>query len=285
MKREKKIERARTNLAYYKEMVTPDHDQSGHWYLLGGKRLPSVTTALQLVKDDSIRNWKMNRALDHFIGELTKSITLPSVEELQELKQKAKDAPQQEFVEAGDIGSAVHTLREIYISEWLEHGRRPGYALVELQQTAPEIFKYDARVTSCLLALDKFYTQMKYEPVACEMPVGHIPYNIAGSIDDLGFISSSDNLFLMDLKTSNHGEKLSYWLQVVTYAHLLERMTRIRVDKINIVHVSKTDATYKLFPVPFKPELIKCALNIIKASNSVKEVERIMFDEKSLPSI
>jgi len=283
MKREKKIERVRTNLAYYKEMVTPDHDHTGHWYLMGGKRMSSVTTALQMVKDDSIRNWKMNRALDHFIGELTKTFTLPSTEELEEIKQRAKDAPQREFVEAGDIGSAVHTLREIYVSEWLETGRRPGYALIELQKNAPEVFRNDPRVTSCLLALDKFYTQMGYEPVGCEMPVGHIPYNIAGSIDDLGFIKGSDDLFLMDLKTSNHGEKLSYWLQVITYAHLLQKMTRIRVDKINIVHVSKTDATYKLFPVPIKPELIRCALNIIKASNSVKEVERIMFDEKSLP--
>src|SRR3990167_1581989 len=74
-----------------------------------GTQFRRVTNLLQLLKDPSLANWKMNESHRYILEHADRASTL---EGLAELIIEAKRVPQQIFENAGDIGSRIHGYRQ-----------------------------------------------------------------------------------------------------------------------------------------------------------------------------
>jgi hypothetical protein len=275
--------------------IRPDHDNTGHYYVFEGKRYPSVTKELATLKDEGLMNWKMNRALgyvqEYYLGVLSVDKNEEREVRMEKLIAEAKLAPQLEFEGAGDIGRQVHDWRETWFTYWIETNKDP----------APVFTGTDPSVISGCRGIKKFVDETGYIPVACELSLASHDIGVGGMLDDVGILPNpvkvpkSDpdmgegyktvykpKLCLIDLKTSNIGDKTSYFLQVAFYYYMFKKMTGISCQEFYILHVSKTDGSYKLIPINNMRELIKDAKLLIKLN---KSLARINQDKKKEPII
>lgn len=275
--------------------IRTDHDATGHYYVFEGKRYPSVTKELATLKDEGLMNWKMNRALEYLKPILLDPVALDGKtreEKLNEITQAAKLAPQLEFEGAGDIGRQVHDWRERWFRTIIGDDQLVGSGLAKVA---------DPSVVSGCRAITKFVEDTGYIPVACELPLASHDLGIGGMLDDIGILPNpikvlkSDpvmgdgyrtvykpKLCLVDLKTSNIGDKTSYFLQVAFYYYMFKKMTGITCHEFYILHVSKTDGSYKLIPINNMRELVKDARLLIKLNRSL---DRINQEKKKEPII
>lgn len=245
--------------------IVPDHDDTAHYYKLNGVRYPSVTGALQILKDPGLMNWKMNRALEHVRTELaTEMYNLNRPEDMDRLFAEAKLAPVKEFEGAGSIGTEVHNWRESWFSKIINGNNIQDY----LQ------YQHDSRieVISACRAIAKFMSDTKYTPVACELYLVDPTLSIGGTADDIGVLNGK--LGFMDLKTSNIGDKDSYFYQVAIYVYMFEKLYGIRTHWHKILHVSKTDGSYKLIDIPDIRKRIKEAKIIVKVDQFLKSLRQ-----------
>src|SRR3990167_8098709 len=120
-------------------LVVPKHDERGHWYEVPSlaRVLPSVTTCLQVVKDDSIRNWRLNRAVDYVFANHSLFTPENIMEHLESMKRVSVDL----LEDAGDIGTAIHSLREQFFKKTIDPN---------------DIRLTDVRAQSAVRALNKF---------------------------------------------------------------------------------------------------------------------------------
>lgn len=276
------------------------HDETGHYYVLNGQKYPSVTAQLQMLKDEGLMNWKMNRALKHIENEIFKiqtdgrnQMNSVSIEYLRILIEQARLVPIKEFEGAGDIGRQVHEWREKWFKELIE-------GKTELI-SASHIGTTDPAVTSATRAIRKFVTETNYIPVACELFLADPVLGIGGTLDDIGILPGAykepysdpvlgggyklrynPKLVLIDLKTSNIGNKTSYYLQVALYYYMFKKLTGISIKEFYILHVSKTDGTYKLIPIKNMTQLIRDAKTLLKLK---KSLDRIDGEKKKEPIV
>lgn len=254
--------------------IKAEHTEDGHFYRMGSRVLPSVTKKLKIIKDESLMNWKMNRALDYVFAHY-KEFT---AENVMEQLDKAKLVPVQEFEEAGDLGSKVHEARYLYFQAWIKENARPeSTRLVDYSPSGSQ----DPRVVSAWRAFMKFLDDYRYEPIVCEMYVGDLALGVGGTLDDIGLISVpvrngdpecthsmvrlncvkcdfklKKTLVLMDLKTSNQ-YKNHYHLQVALYFYMFVRLTGIRPKQAFILKLSKDDGTYSVEHLTNLPALVR----------------------------
>lgn len=271
------------------------HDEKSHWYTMDGLKYPSVTAKLQILKDEGLMNWKMNRALEYLRNYIMagSNIDLDS-NNIDEFIAEAKLAPQLEFEGAGSIGTQVHDWRERWFSEIIQSTD---------DMTIDHVLDKDAdsAVISGCRGIHKFMEETDYIPVATELRLASHELKLGGSLDDIGILPHPykvevDNpvlgkgykirykpkLALIDLKTSNIGDKASYFLQVALYYYMFKRLTGITLQEFYILHVSKVDGTYKLIPIPDIVERIKDAKLVLKLNDSL---ERIAEAKKKKPII
>lgn len=273
-----RLEKLRLTFEKKKNLVLPDYDSTGHWYRDTSNpnlRLNSVTQSLQFVKDPSIANWKMNRALEFVEQTLMREETL---EHLSDIVKQAKNVPQEQFQEAGDVGTAIHKVREVFINDWLKERIKPASVREYYQGNDP-------RIISGLLALDNFYNYENYQPIVCEFNAADWKIGVGGCIDDIGTVKDYEGISLIDLKTSNQQEKLSYWLQVLSYVYLLRKTTGFQVRNVFILHVSKDKPVYSLIPITCNPTTIKSAVAMIRAGQALKRIEMAMEEKHYIPKI
>ena len=247
--------------------IKTDHDETGHYYLFNGKRLPSVTAKLQILKDPSLANWKMNRALEYIkqnIGRLALKVAIK--EDYESIFDEAKLAPQLEFEGAGDIGKAVHNWRENWFRDIIENGIDPE--LIPAPPNYPAT--PEPSVMSGCRAVNRFVKDTGYIPLACELFLADEKLNIGGTGDDIGLLDGK--VAFIDLKTSNIADKDSYFYQVALYVCMFERLYHIRTQVHKILHVSKTDGTYKLLDIPDIRRRIREAKQIIKVDAFLAEL-------------
>ena len=263
--------------------ITTAHDEKGHWYVKDGKKYGSVTKELQTLKDEGLMNWKMNRALEYIKDnwlEVRNTIEMPKLEAIIE---QAKLAPQQEFEGAGDIGRQVHDWREKIFSMLMQGcDYNPAYISKDM----------DPAVISGCRGIEKFLQETGYIPVACELSLVDPEFELGGMLDDIGIlphptkikvqhatlgegykIKYKPKLCLIDLKTSNIGNKTSYFLQVALYAKMFIKLTGIRPQEYYILHVSKTDGSYKLIRINNITQLIKDATLLLKLNKSLRRID------------
>ena len=198
--------------------IIPAHTEQGHFYRVGEKTYPSVTGALQILKDPSLANWKLNTGMDYIRKQLL-SLDTPTLLDLDEVVldiiiNNAKNAPQEIFEEAGDIGTQIHDARQDYFQRWINCQTRPEIITVGGIQ--------DPRLISGMRALNKFCDDTGYIPVATELLLWSEKLGVAGTLDDLGIIDGK--LVLCDLKSSNQFRD-TYFLQVAMYYQMLVERT------------------------------------------------------------
>lgn len=249
--------------------VTTDHSTDAHYYVRDDAKYPSVTQKLGLVKDQGLSNWRINRTFDwifqHF-NEITE-------ENLMEMLEKAKNAPQLEFENAGNIGNQVHGWRELWFQNWLETDEVACPSVSEGASPA---------VISGTNAIRKFVQEHNYIPVACELDLADHDLKLGGALDDLGIVDGE--LALVDLKTSNIGDKNSYHYQVALYYMMLAKNYGIRPKKAYILHVSKVNGTYNLIEIKNMPQLMREAKLILKLHDALdrltasKKKERVTYE-------
>jgi len=242
--------------------IKTDHDENGHFYLFNGKRLPSVTGKLQILKDPSLANWKMNMAIRH-----VKTYWFPdtpfSLEQIEGILTGASLAGQLEFEGAGDIGKQVHNWREEWFRKIIETGNRTEFHQSSIVPTKSEV------ISGCR-AIGKFMSDTKYLPLACELYLADETLGVGGTGDDVGMLDGK--VAFIDLKTSNIGDKDAYFYQVALYVYMFEKLYGIRTQVHKIIHVSKTDGTYKLIDIPDIRKRIREAKHLIKVDNFLAEL-------------
>ena len=280
--------------------VIPRHDESGHKYYIPSidKTLRSVTEKLAIIKDPSLMNWKMNKALD-YISRNWRNINEQTI---MDIIDAAAKAPVEEFEDAGDVGRDIHSYREAYFKEWILTGNRPVNALDFIPKD-----ERDIRVVSAIRALEKFCIKENYIPLATELYVYSEKYNIAGTLDDIGImlkISRKPNienctekhlshypklghfscskcgimykvqLVLSDLKTSNQ-IKTSFAYQIALYYGMFKELTGLTPKRNFVLKLSKIDGTYliqDIFQINKILSYAKAVLKVNEGENFVKKI-------------
>lgn len=257
--------------------IEADHDDTGHYYKFNGVRYPSVTKKLAMLKDEGLMNWKMNRALEFLQDKAIEFQMGIGDEKLKRFLQEAKLAPQQEFEGAGDVGRAVHDWREGAFNQWIKEGWVEDVPLWEVSDDRPAVKSACAAIEHCV-------KDNNIQPLACELFVADEKLKIGGTLDDLWVASDlpkrKHETWLIDLKTSNIGNKNSYYMQVATYWAMFKRLYKIKIDRVFILHVSKTKyGAYKLIELKHPRRYFQMAKSTYKLYDDIKELEELKKPE------
>lgn len=254
--------------------IIPAHTSEGHFYKVGDKLYGSVTGKLQVLKDPSLANWKMNRALDYVWNKLAlpnqDSFEIPNLEKT---IAEAKNAPQEIFEDAGDIGTQIHDDRQKYFQDWIDKGERPELTNIQYPKTQqfPINIDTDPRRISAFRALNKFCDDTGYIPVATELLLWSEKLGVAGTLDDLGIINGK--LVLCDLKSSNQF-KDTYFLQVAMYYQMLVERTGLKPRECFILKVSKENGTYELEYLKDMRKLVKIAKAVLAVDEGFQFIKQ-----------
>ena len=284
--------------------VVSEHTEREHFYRVmdpnvGNPKYPSVTAQLQVLKDEGLANFKMNRVVDYTFAHF-KEFNDANV--LDHLDQAMKE-PTRIFEDAGDVGTQIHDYREVIFSQWISTGVKP----TNFPSFVPSD-REDIRAISALAALEKFVDDYNYIPVVTEIKVFDHKLGIAGTLDDLGLMRSiirppvkdctheyiadpNKNIdrcvkcdakwkwefVLMDLKSSNRF-KDHYFFQVAMYFYMLRKLTGIKLDRCFILKVSKEDRTYKLEDLKRPAKLAQYAKHIIETNNGIEFIKTLRKD-------
>ena len=282
--------------------IVPRHTKDGHFYEVvpAGKVFTSVTTKLQVLKDESLTNYKMNRALDYVFANYKKI----SDETVMEILSVAKEQSGIILRDAGDIGTAIHQYRENYFNDWIKGGIRPADARTYI----PE-FQTDPRAISGMRALEKFVKEKGYTPIVSEQLVYDTKFEVAGTLDDVGLMRKEirppspgcecqvmtdwkgitrcfkcdwkykEELVLMDLKTSNQF-KDHYFFQVAMYFMMFIQLTGLKPKRCFILKVSKEDGTYKIEELKQFGKLVRYAKNMLKVNEALDFIRSVRKDNQ-----
>jgi len=272
--------------------VITAHEPKGHFYVspTNQEKYHSVTFYTSLIKDPSLANYKMNRAIQYFLDNWNKVTQYT----LGFHSDQAKLAPEAEFTGAGDIGSFTHAWRQEHFQRWILSRE---ISLTHEQIDAwPLPTNVDPEVISGCRAIKRFLKETGAIPVACELPLVDDELGVGGTIDDLMVfpnpvkvpvdfmvtgpvepyqIHYKPYLGFVDLKTSNQGKKVSYAFQVRGFYQGMIRKTFHRIPKKTyILHTSKEDGTYKLIDLTAMDFLEKDAKYLVHCSRSWDKVTK-----------
>lgn len=288
--------------------VIPRHSDKGHFYEIidGAMTVPpiysSVTGKLNILKDESLINFKMNRVLEYFFGhykEINESNIMEHIA-------KAEAVPQQDFESAGDIGTRVHLYRQSIFEEWIKTGIKPK----DFISFIPEVEK-DIRAVSAVRALKKFVDEYDYIPVVCELLVYSHKLKVAGTLDDLGIIKHyirkgdkdcqheiihnlktevynclkcdmkyENEFILLDLKTSNSITKPHYFFQVALYCGMFVELTGLKPKRCIILQVSKEKGDYKILDLKKPTRIFNYAKHFLKVNDGLDFIRLLMRDNQ-----
>lgn len=226
-----------------------NHDDYGHRYrhTKTGHNQRSVTTKLGILSKPHLISWsvkmgalwllkedRLNRfATERFREDMIKGMQLAHTD--------IRD-------DAGQVGTIAHNAAERYINEWVATGERPQ-SIVAL---APE--GCDPRSIASMRAVEAFFTKHNIIPVASEILVGDIRYS-AGTLDFLAIMDGK--LTLIDFKTSNAVDQISYSAQVAAYKYFFEKMTGLTIKQTKILHLSKDYNKFTVYKVQQLPQAWK----------------------------
>jgi len=256
------------------DLVVPEHSNLGHFYRVHGKLLPSVTGALKLLKDESLQNWKVNTACQYILEHADRASTLES---LAELIVEAKRQPQEIFTDAGSVGTDIHSYREQYFSEWIVTNKKPAKTTDFIPAD-----ENDIRAISAMRALQKFVDDYDYVPIACEVRVYSEKYNLAGSLDDIGFLGGElGDLVILDLKSSNYLHDI-YWKQVAMYYMMFKENTGLKPKKCYILQVSKINGTYKLEEIKQIHKVVNGCKALFKVNACMEMIKNARAEKQTI---
>jgi len=270
----KKIQTVKDNVQKYcLGKILPKHDNYGHHYAFtdSGLVVDSVTTILSILRKDHLLKWAITKGVE-WLEVSDRWTRLGDPLYRSELLVGAQTAHTDIRDDAGNVGTQAHNAIELYLIEWINTGVKPqdirlffpfvtkeedlwqipGYVPIRL--TAPRksikisdelwIVDTDPRAIASARGVEKLFNEHKVVPLYSELLVGDQKYS-AGTLD---FLCLWDGvLTLVDWKTSNKIDKISYPLQISAYKYFFQHMTGIRIKQCKLIHLSKTSNSFTVW--------------------------------------
>jgi len=303
--------RARISFAIPEGTVVPEHDEKGHRYRIMtpdqngvvGNVYPSVTGKLQIIKDESLINYKKNQVIEYVFKHYREFTDNNIMEHLS----CAEKVPETILNDASDVGTDIHNIREKIFKDVIEE--KVEFKDIDfLSYIPPE--KEDVRIKSAIRALNSFVHDYKYKPIATELYVYSHKLKVSGTLDDIGIITKvirdgdkncthelitnknesvclkcgfkeKQYLVLLDVKTSNQF-KDHYFFQVALYYQMFCALTDVKPEICFILKLSKTDGTYKIEEMKQLSKLADYAKSIIKTSNGICFIRNMRKDNQKI---
>lgn len=210
----------------------PRHDSSGHKYLntKTGVLQKSVTTKLSgTIPKPHLTRWAVKMGIE-WLEKEDRFLKLSNESWREEMISGAQMAHLDVRDDAGGVGHQAHEAIEKYILSWLQTGVKP----TDIRLFAP--LGTDPRAIASMRAVEAFLSKNDVQPIATELLVGDDKYS-AGTLDFLAIMNGK--LTLLDWKTSNAVDQISYSLQVAAYKYFFESMTGLKIKQCKILHLSK----------------------------------------------
>lgn len=293
------------------DLVLPRHTDREHFYEIQpekgvkGPVYPSVTGKLQILKDEGLINYKMDRALEYVFANF-KTFTDQNI--VQEID-KASKVSGGILIDAGSVGTAIHDVREAIFKHWIKTGEKPEDFLSFIPPENP-----DTRIVSAIRALRRFVDERNYIPVACELFIYSHKLKVAGTLDDLGMMKETViepgdpdcnhealmvtkggllerclrpqclgkwewQFVLCDLKSSNQF-KDHYFFQVALYNSMFTGLTGLRPKRCFILKVSKEDGSYKIEDLKEMRKLGDYCRAMIKVNEGIEFIRSLRKDNQ-----
>lgn len=251
------------------------HDDSGHRYRNNktGHIQRSVTTKLAVLSKPHLLNWAVKMGAEWLLKEdrlnrfATERFHDDMVKGMQLAHTDIRD-------DAGGVGTTAHNAAERYINDWLASGIRPENIL----DFAPT--PCDPRAVASMRAVEAFFKKHDIVPLASEILVGDVRYS-AGTLDFLALMDGK--LTLIDFKTSNAVDQISYSMQVAAYKYFFELMTGLTIKQCKILHLSKDSDKFEVWKVMKAPDAYKAFKQVCgvydwvysKNEKIIKDIKRI----------
>lgn len=272
-----------------KGIVLAEHSETGHFYrhVPTNLLLGSVTTKSSSILDNPhLKKWSSRLAAEYLlqkIGELPLMKRTP--ENMVTFKDAAILVHQDEFEDAGGVGTAGHKIIDVYLEEWIAKNERPSKDITTyITAQDPRLW---AITRSAMLFMEDYYVI----PIASELLVANVKdksQKYAGTLDGLMLVimpqprcpkppligeknfhvwmhRSSKNplkmqcancglkadyqFALTDWKTSNSIDKPDYAMQVSAYKKALTAMTGLKPRLCLIIRLDKKQAKYEVMQV------------------------------------
>lgn len=249
--------------------IIPRHDEKGHHYEFVDKSLvvDSVTTILSILGKDHLSRWMVTKGVE-WLEKGERWIGLSDPERRKELIVGAQTAYTDIRDDAGNVGTQAHNAIEKYLLAWIESGVRPDdirlfFPCVYSEKDIPTfidgilierksikisdslwIVDTDARAIASARAVERLFQEHNVVPLYSELLVGDPKFS-AGTLDFLCLWDGK--LTLVDWKTSNHVDQVSYSLQIAAYKYFFQKMTGIRIKQCKLIHLSKDNASYSIY--------------------------------------
>ena len=283
-----------------KGRIVPEHTETAHFYrdTQTGNKFASVTTKSGILDAPHLKKWAARLAVEYYTANAN------SVTDIEKLKGSAILAHQDQFQEAGDIGTQGHEIIEEYMNQWLISKRKPQSMRKFLYEHRSQ--GRDTRLHAIARSAEMFFNDFFVEPIATELLVASNRHGFAGTLDALGMVGlvtkegvpSPEQLnesgkcphslwllsrsqlkyecihcgmqvikkfCLIDWKTSNSIDKVDYAMQVSAYYQALWEMTGLRPKEIIIVRLDKNKAAYE----------IRRVVNRVAAFRSFKQLSKV----------
>ena len=265
-------------------LVVPEHNERGHFYRhkVTKELYPSVTTKGGILDSPHLKKWSANQAVKHI--DKNKDMLMDAIKQGQQkvidsIYQGAVLAHQDQFEDAGDIGTKGHDVVDNYLKKWIAKDRRPA-----------DITKFvdfaDTRILAITRSAEQFCLDFDVIPIVSELRVASIKYGYAGMLDALMMVARvlkpgddpecmhnfwnsntghrKSNRFtcrncykkilyefsLVDWKTSNSIDKPEYAMQVSAYWYAFWEMTGLRPVNIFVVRLDKNQKKYDAAKIP-----------------------------------
>lgn len=226
-----------------------NHDTSGHRYLNNttGHNMRSVTTKLQVLSKPHLLRWSIKVAIEWLQVE-DRWQRLCNEAWHEEMVSGAQMAHLGIRDEAGGVGTIAHNAVESYVNDWIASFELPKDIKTFLPENA------DPRSVASARAVQQFLTKKNVVPIASEILVGDVRYS-AGQLDFLCMMDGK--LTLIDWKTSNAVDEISYAMQVAAYKFFFEKMTGLKIQQCKILHLSKDYDKFTVYDVKYMPQAYK----------------------------
>lgn len=252
------------------------HDTYGHKYanLLTGFMQKSVTTKIGgVIAKPHLIKWAVKMGCEWLLIE-DRLEKLRNEHTREEMVSGAQLAHTDIRDSAGGIGTQAHNAIERYINEWTATGVLP----IDIKAFAKPDDK--AQAIASMRSVENWVKSKNIIPIATELLVGNDKYS-AGQLDFLCFLD--EELTLIDWKTSNSVDAISYSMQVAAYKYFFEEMTGLKIKQSKILHLSKDYdkfTVYKVLRINFAYKAFKMVCGIYDWMYESKE--KIIKDIKRL---
>lgn len=280
-------------------LVSAEHSDEGHFYRYApsNRLFASVTTKCGILDAPHLKKWAARLAVQHFVTNVTvdmveQKVMSPDFTAVSKLMDESILVHQDQFEEAGDIGTRGHKFIEDYLLEWMKTGVRPSD--IRTFVTDP-----DARCMAIARSAEMFCHDFDVIPIASEMFVASDRHEFAGTLDSLmmvmkvtkkgsgvcgkhhaWWLSSTSNpnkrmckdcgakgeykFAIVDWKTSNSIDKVEYAMQVAAYWQAIYEMTGLRPQECYIVRLDKGQAKYEVRRLRHRPSAFRAFAHTAK---------------------